>query len=407
MPRGFGPPPAVPRIRAPRAEYAAGPFGGGPPITLILYRIVPYDIVIDREQMSQVAAGYEDPGVAVLGSHSALEIMDGAKDEGFRTTVYCQEGRQTPYQRFTRVADKVVVFDKFPDMASPEEQRRIIGRPDIVVPHRSLAVYLGYDTLENDFAVPIFGNRRLFRAEERSEEKGQYYMLRRAGLRLPAVLEDPRDIDRPCIVKAQEKERHLERAFFVVSSYDDYKEKSSRAMSRGTIDAEGLARASIEELAIGTYMNFNYFASPLTGMVDFMGVERRLQTNIMDYNALPAAQQAQIDVELQNIEVGHTPASVRESLLEKVITMGDRFARAARRDFAPGVIGPFSLQSVITKDLEMVVYDVSLRVPGNPILATTTPYTKYQYGETFGVGRRIAMELRKAVAEGRLADVVT
>ena len=67
--------------------------------------------------------------------------------------------------------------------------------------------------------------------------------------------------------------------------------------------------------------------------------------------------------------------------------MGDRFAEAAHRDHPPGIIGPFSLQSVITKDLEMVVYDVSLRVPGNPILATTTPYTKYQYGATFGVGR--------------------
>lgn len=357
--------------------------------------------------MAEIASGYENPGVAVLGSHSALEIMDGAKDEGFQTTVYCQDGRQTPYQRFTRVADRVVVLDRFSDMASASEQRRILERSDIVVPHRSLAVYLGYDTLENDFAVPIFGNRRLFRAEERSEEKGQYYMLRRAGLRLPAIYDDPRDIDCPCIVKAQESERSLERAFFVVSSYRDYKEKSERAISRGTIDAEGLAKASIEELAIGTYMNFNYFVSPLTGIVDFMGIERRLQTNIMDYNALPAYQQAQIDVELQNIEVGHTPASVRESLLEEVIGMGDKFAEAVRRDFDPGIIGPVSLQSVITKDLDMVVYDVSLRVPGNPILATTTPYTKYQYGETFGVGRRIAMELRQAIAEDRLADVVT
>jgi 5-formaminoimidazole-4-carboxamide-1-(beta)-D-ribofuranosyl 5'-monophosphate synthetase len=48
-------------------------------------------------------------------------------------------------------------------------------------------------------------------------------------------------------------------------------------------------------------------------------------------------------------------------------------------------------------DLDIIVYDVSLRVPGNPILATTTPYTKYKYGETFGVGRRIAMEIRQSL----------
>jgi len=65
------------------------------------------------------------------------------------------------------------------------------------------------------------------------------------------------------------------------------------------------------------------------------------------------------------------------------------------------------LWSVITKDLEIIVYDVSLRVPGNPILATTSPYTKYQYGQTFGVGRRIAMEIKKAYEDDTLSKIVT
>jgi len=55
----------------------------------------------------------------------------------------------------------------------------------------------------------------------------------------------------------------------------------------------------------------------------------------------------------------------------------------------------------------LIVYDVSLRVPGNPIVATTSPYTKYQYGQTFGVGRRIAMEIKKAQQEDRLDEIVT
>ena len=126
-----------------------------------------------------------------------------------------------------------------------------------------------------------------------------------------------------------------------------------------------------------------------------------------DFNALPAKQQLEMNIDPQNIEVGHTPASIRESLLEKVIAMGDKFVRAVKKEYAPGIIGPFSLQSVITKDLEMIVYDVSLRVPGNPIVATTSPYTKYQYGKTFGVGRRIAMEIKRAQEEDRLDEIVT
>jgi 5-formaminoimidazole-4-carboxamide-1-(beta)-D-ribofuranosyl 5'-monophosphate synthetase len=115
----------------------------------------------------------------------------------------------------------------------------------------------------------------------------------------------------------------------------------------------------------------------------------------------------EIEIEPQNIEVGHTPASIRESLLEKVFEIGDRFTASVKQEYPPGIIGPFSLQSIVTLELDLVVYDVSLRVPGNPIMSTTSPYTKYYHGNTIGVGRRIAMEIKNAITEGRLEDIVT
>ncbi|MDP3780540.1 MAG: DUF1297 domain-containing protein, partial [Nitrosopumilaceae archaeon] len=242
---------------------------------------------------------------------------------------------------------------------------------------------------------------------ERQNKKNQYYLLEKARIKHPKLFKNPKNINRPSIVKVQEKTRKLERAFFVVSSYSDYKKKSEEKIKQGIISRKDLNNASIEELVIGTYLNFNYFYTPISDQVDFIGIERRLQTNLHDYNALPARQQLDINVELQNIEVGHTPASIRESLLEKVLTTGDKFVQAVKKAYPPGIIGPFSLQSVITKDLDLVVYDVSLRVPGNPIVATTSPYTKYQYGTTFGVGRRIAMEIRKALQQNRLGEIVT
>ena len=62
---------------------------------------------------------------------------------------------------------------------------------------------------------------------------------------------------------------------------------------------------------------------------------------------------------------------------------------------------------MVTTDFDIIVYDVSLRVPGNPIMATTSPYTKYSYGHTLGVGRRIAMELNKSISKNSLEIVVT
>ncbi len=361
--------------------------------------------MIEQDTINEIIKGYNDITVTVLGSHSALEIMDGAKDEGLKTLVICQRGREKPYQRFKRLVDDMIILDKFSDILKPEIQMLLRSKNSIIIPHRSFVVYLGYDAIENILNIPIFGNRVLLRAEERTSNKNQYYLLERAKIKHPRILK-PEEINGPAIVKVQEAKRKLERAFFIVNSYEDYKKKVQRKLEEGLIDKD-IENAVIEELAIGTYFNFNFFNSVVNNDVEFLGIERRLQTNLYDFINIPAREQLEMDVELQNIEIGHMPASIRESMLEQVIEIGDRFANTCKEEFYPGIIGPFSLQSVITKDLEIIVYDVSLRVPGNPILATTSPYTKYMYGNVFGVGRRIAMELKEAINSHMLDKVVT
>jgi 5-formaminoimidazole-4-carboxamide-1-(beta)-D-ribofuranosyl 5'-monophosphate synthetase len=92
----------------------------------------------------------------------------------------------------------------------------------------------------------------------------------------------------------------------LVSSYDDYLKKSRLKIGQGIINEDDLSSATIEEYVIGTYFNLNYFCSPIRGETEFLGIERRLQTNIHDFvTSVPAKQQMEIDVELQNIEVGH------------------------------------------------------------------------------------------------------
>ena len=297
--------------------------------------------MIKSSEIRKIVNDYSDVRIGVLGSHSALEVMDGAKEENFQTTVYCQKGREGPYQRFKRIADEIVVLNKFKEMTSPKIQKKLRDSNTIVVPHRSLTVYLGYKALENSFKVPIFGNRKLFQAEERTSKRNQYYLLEKARIKFPKLFKDPKYINKPCIVKVQEKNRPLERAFFTVSSFKDYKEKSEVKIKQGLISRKDLEKASIEELVIGTYMNFNFFHTPISDHVDFIGIERRLQTNVHDYNSLPARQQMDIDIDLQNIEVGHTPASIRESLLEKVFKMGDKFVAAVKKEYAPGIIDLF------------------------------------------------------------------
>jgi 5-formaminoimidazole-4-carboxamide-1-(beta)-D-ribofuranosyl 5'-monophosphate synthetase len=366
--------------------------------------------MISRPQVTNIVNQYdlENITIGTIGSHSALDIMDGAKDENMKTICICQKGREIPYQRFKRLTDKIILLDRFSDIMSRENQKKLQQLNTIMITHRALTAYLGYDNIENNLNVPIFGNRLLLRAEERSTIRNQYYLLEKANIRHPRIYKNPSEIDGPAIVKVQEANRKLERAFFIVTSYEDYKRKARLKVEQGLIKEEDLNSAVIEEYIVGTYFNFNFFHSPLTDETQFLGIERRLQTNLHDFTtSLPARQQLEIDIEIQNIEVGHTPASIRESLLEKVFEIGDKFATVVKGEYPPGIIGPISLQSIVTLDLNLVVYDVSLRVPGNPIIATTSPYAKYYYGHTMGVGRRIAMEVKNAIIQERLTEIVT
>jgi 5-formaminoimidazole-4-carboxamide-1-(beta)-D-ribofuranosyl 5'-monophosphate synthetase len=365
--------------------------------------------LISLQQIAAIVSHYDlkDVTVGTIGSHSALEIMDGAKDENLKTICVCQKGRELPYRRFKRLADEIILLDKFSDIIYPENQEKLRQSNTIMVAHRAFTAYLGYDNIENNLRVPVFGNRLLLRAEERTAPRNQYYLLEKSGIRHPKLYHKPSDIDGPAMIKVQEATRKLERAFFIASSYEDYEKKSNQKIEQGLVTKQDLDKATIEEYVPGTYFNLNFFVSPLTGETEFLGIERRLQTNIHDIASLSARQQMEIDVPIQYIEVGHTPASIRESLLEKVFEMGDRISVAARKEYPPGIIGPISLQSVVTVDLDFVVYDVSLRVPGNPIMATTSPYAKYYYGHTMGVGRRIAMEIKDAMRQRKLPDIVT
>ncbi|HXV45246.1 MAG TPA: DUF1246 domain-containing protein, partial [Nitrososphaera sp.] len=74
--------------------------------------------MIGLQQISSIVDRYDTKNVTVgtIGSHSALEIMDGAKDENMKTVCICQKGRDLPYRRFKRLADEIILLDKFADI---------------------------------------------------------------------------------------------------------------------------------------------------------------------------------------------------------------------------------------------------------------------------------------------------
>lgn len=379
--------------------------------------------MINPENMKEIVRNYDKNNISigVVGSHSALDVCDGAKDEGFSTLVIAQKGREKTYSKyfktknlgnntFSGVVDKTMVLNKFGDIVNHQEE--LVNNNVLFIPNRSFVVYTGIDNVENTFKVPLVGSRNLLRCEERSEEQSYYWLLDKAGLPYPEKIDNSENIDGLVIVKLPHAKKRLERGFFTAASHKEYVDKSSAWLSQGVITQNDLDNARIEKYKIGPVFNFNFFYSPLDKEVELLGVDWRFETSLDGHVRLPAQQQMTLSQKEQIPEftvTGHSTATLRESLLEKVFDMAEKYIKAEATHHAPGVLGPFCLQTTVDKDLNFYIYDVAPRIGGgtNIHMAQGHPYGNTLWRTPMSSGRRIMREIRRALDTDDLEKLVS
>ncbi len=383
---------------------------------------------LPREEILALLERYPTPPVvATVGSHSALDIADGAVTEGLVSLVLAEAGRDSTYSRYfltvrgsdgARVrgcVDEVWVLPKFADLASPASQTRLRDRGALLVPNRALSSYVPLATIENELRIPIVGSRAMLRIEERTERENYYTLLESAGIPTPQLVRGPDAIDGLSMVKLPHASRRLERGFFTAASPAEYHAKVVQLVARGIVSRDDLAHARIERYVLGPVFNFNFFFSPLVPRaegLELLGVDERRESNLDGMVRLPAAQQLALsdaDRIPEYTVVGHGTLTVRESILEEVFRLGERFVDASRARYPPGILGPFCLQTCLDSAGHAVVFDVAARIGGgtNVHLALGHPYGNALWRGPMSSGRRIALELRRATDEGRLGEVVT
>ncbi len=376
--------------------------------------------MIERKSIQDIVASYDidDITIGVLGGHSGLDVCRGAKKHGFNTLAVCQSGREKTYSKYYRTRsdgrgciDETIVLDAFADITKPCIQEQLRKKNTIFVHSRYFWVYFDFKDIENNFQVPIYGTRGMVKLEERDVPKNQYYLLKKAGIRFPKIFSSPEEIDRLVLVKVNEAIRGYERAFFYATNSKDYHKKAENLLKKNIITSEALEKAVIEEYIVGAQINFNYFYSVIDDELEIMGTDTRRQTNLDGLIRLPANEQLEVlkYLEPKIIETGHIAATTKESIIEKIFELGELFVKTTKLECPPGIIGPFALQGAIAADRgkeEMIVFDVSMRIPGSP-LTQFTPHSGYLYGDSISYGERIALELKKAIKQQRLTELVT
>ncbi len=328
--------------------------------------------------------------IATIGSHSALQILKGAKDEGFKTIAVCEKGRVQPYKSF-KVADKIITISSLKNFMDVEPD--LIRENSILIPHASFFDAISTEGIEK-LKVNYFGNKKILKWEV---DRGmQREWLSKAGLTLPRIFKKPEDIDVPSIIKFFGANGG--KGFFLAKSGDEFYRKIKEHHGKAYI---------IQEYIIGAPIYIHYFYSPLNDEVEVMSFDKRYESNVDSIGRIAAKDQLDMGLETSYNITGNVPLVVRESLLPKIFEMGEAVIRASKKIEKRGIFGPFSLETVITPDLQFYVFEISARIVAgtNPYI-NGSPYTDLRYGEPMSTGRRISREIKNAISSNQLDKVL-
>ncbi len=324
----------------------------------------------------------EKVSVATIASHSALQILRGAKKHGFKTIGIARPNHGWFYRQFNFI-DEVweIDFSEFERVVP-----RLVSNNAVLIPHGSYVEYVGWRRVMV-MEIPTFGNRYLLRWE--ADQRLKMKLLEHAGIPTPKLFNDPSLVDRFVIVKLYGAKGG--RGYFIARNSKELMDKL-----RGIHD-----EYIIQEYVIGVSAYYHYFESRVYNRLEIFGMDIRYESNVD--GRIPGLAEPTFTV------VGNIPMVLRESLLPTVQRYGEQFVKAVNELVPPGMVGPFSLESIITDDLSIVVFEFSGRIVAgtNVYMGVGSPYSVLYFDNPMDMGERIAHELREGIRRGILDKLLT
>lgn len=340
-----------------------------------------------------------DVSIATLCSHTSLQIFHGAKSEGFRTVGIVESRRKWFYETFSNLIDELIVIDKWSDICSSTTTDKLRQLNPILIPHGSFVEYVGLECTVG-IPIPMFGLRDLLLVESNQHKKME--LLHRAGIKIPKSYKFGDQIDRTVIVKLPGAKGG--KGYFIANTTSELLNGVNQLLGKGLI--KDVDEILIQEYVIGVPAYIHYFWSPILNRVELFGIDIRYESNVDGLRRLPSPIFKDISPTFNVI--GNLPLVLRESMLATAIEYGIKFINTTKSELPPGIIGPFCLESIITDDGDIVVFEFSGRiVAGTNLYIYGSPYSWFYWNEPMSMGRRIAREIKMAIESGRIDSVIS
>ena len=214
---------------------------------------------------------------------------------------------------------------------------------------------------------------------------------------MPLLFDKPEQIDRLVIVKFMGAEGG--RGYFLAKDKKDFYKK---------IKPYRLRKYVLQEYIIGVPLLIHYFYSSLTNEIEIMGCDIRYESNVDSLGRISARDQIVLPkIDPSYVIVGNIPVVVRESFLPRLIEMGEDVVKTSKKLAPPGLFGPFCLETILTPEEEIFVFEISARIVAgtNPFI-NGSPYTWLKYNKPMSTGRRIAIEIKNAIKTNQMKKVL-
>jgi len=325
--------------------------------------------------------------IATLGSHSALQILKGAKDEGFKTLIITTPDRTEFYKTFPFI-DEFIEIPSFAEF--PKIENELIEKNVILIPHGSFVAYLGVGVNKN-MKVMYYGNKHVLDWEEDRQKQREW--MQSAKINVPKQFKNTDEIGYPVIVKSYGAAGG--KGYFYARNKADYENK---------VQQMGSNKFIIQEYVIGVPLYVHYFYSPITKKLEIMSIDRRYETNVDSLGRIPLSGQEGLEIEPSYVVVGNAPLVLREAMLIDAYEMGLRVIETSKKLIDPrGLFGAFCLETVISQDQKFHVIEISCRiVAGTNLFTNGSPYSWLYYDIPMSTGRRIAREIKEAIEKDKL-----
>ncbi len=330
------------------------------------------------------------PVIATLGSHSALQIAKGARDEGLHNLIVTIPKSTALYARYPCVND-VLEIESYG--AFPSIEKKLRATNAIIVPHGSFVAYLGLKQ-HKEMNVAYFGNKNVLDWE--FDRRKQRKWMEEASIVVPKLFSRNEGIDRPVIIKT-----------FGAAGGSGYMLAKNNTDLKKYIKKMAGKQYILQEYIIGVPMYVHYFYSVMDKRLEILSIDRRYESNADGIGRLPIQHQTGL-LEPSYTVVGNSPLSVRESLLPELYAMGERVITASKNLISPqGLFGPFCLEMIIDERQHMYTIEISARiVAGTNLFINGSPYADLFFDVPMSTGRRIAREISVAYKRKQLHKIL-